>query len=65
MSEVTPSPHPTGPHGVCKENFILFVFTCTVAEFILLDKKMGPVIRVALAAHHSPTSVSCKDISCN
>jgi len=37
-----------------------FCFHVYLAEFILLDKKMGPVIRVALAAHRTPTLMSCK-----
>jgi hypothetical protein len=40
----------------------LHPFCCHVypAEFILLDKKMGPVIRVALTADRTPTIMSCK-----
>lgn len=41
MSEVITSPHPTGPHGVCKENLILFVFTRTVLSLFYWARRWG------------------------
>lgn len=44
---------PYRPSWRVQGNLHPFYFHAYLAEFILLHKKMGPVIRVALAAHHT------------